>query len=102
YAASSMTGSSSRWYAISARFSRSRSSAARASTLEMLKQLLRRLDDGVRLLRLEPLARMDPAPGDRDRVQPAGLRGADVERRIPDVSRVVGPRAEPLERELER
>src|SRR5919204_1216462 len=98
-----MTGSSSTWYAISARFSSSRSSAARSCTeLEMLKQLLRRLDDSVRSFRLEERRVVDTAPCDGDRVQPARLGSANVERRVADVRRVVGTGAEPLEREQQR
>ena len=65
----------------------SRSAAGAVS--EDGKELLRRVDDRVRLLRLEPLAGVDAAPRDARRVMPAALRGADVERRVADVRGVV-------------
>src|SRR5579864_8227481 len=80
-----MIGSSSTWYAINARFSRSRSSAARARASEMLKQLPGRVDDCVRLLALEAPPVVNAAPGDGNRVHAGGFRGPDVERRVADV-----------------
>src|SRR5712691_9552304 len=85
-----MTGSSSTWYAISARFSRSRSSAARARASEMLKQFLGGVDDRVRLLALQPLPVVDATPRDGDRVHARGLRRADVERRVAHVRSLDG------------
>ena len=73
---------------------------SRRRVLERGKQLLRRLDDGVRLLRLEPLARVDAAPRDRDRVHARRLRGADVERRVADVDGIVALGVEQRERVL--
>src|SRR3954470_14465426 len=77
-----MTGASSTWYAINARCSVSRSSAARFAGSEDGKQLLRRLDDGVRLLAVEPRAVVNPTPGHRDREHAGRLSGTNVERRI--------------------
>ena len=56
----------------------------------------------VRLLRLEPLARVNAAPRDRDRMHSCGLGGTDVERRVADVRRVVPVGAQELERVCER
>src|SRR6188768_3246805 len=81
---------------------RSRTPLAAEAALEGGKKLLRRVDDHVRLLRLEALARMDSAPADRDRVDSGRLRGADVERRVADVDGLVAGRAEQPERMLER
>src|SRR3954471_22967900 len=74
-----MTGSSSTWYAINARCSVSHSSAARFAGSEDGKQLLRRIDDRVRCLALEPIALMDPPPGDRDREHAGRFGRAHVE-----------------------
>src|SRR5256714_11152350 len=82
-----MTGSSSRWYAINARFSRSRSSATRARASEMLKHLLGGVDDRVRLFALEPFTVVDAPPGDGDRVHVGRFGGPDVKRRVADVRR---------------
>src|SRR5260221_8036611 len=97
-----MTGSSSRWYAISARFSKSRSSATRARASEMLKQLLGGVDDRVRLFALEPFAVVDAPPGDCDRVHARGLGGADVEWRVAHVRRLVRTCVHARRREQER
>src|SRR5919197_1925428 len=97
-----MTGSSSTWYAIKARWSSSRSSVARASTLEVLKQLLRRVHDRVRLLALEPVAVVDPAPCDRDGVHPGSARGAQVERRVPHVCAALRLDGHALRRDQQR
>src|SRR5437763_323099 len=70
-----MTGSSSTWYAINARVRTSRSSAARFSTSERAKELLRVTDEGVGLLTQQHVVGVDPAPGDADRVDAGGLRG---------------------------
>src|SRR3954452_2290073 len=74
-----MTGSSSTWYAINARCSVSRSSAARFAGPEEGKPLLPQIDDRVRCLALEPLALMDPAPRDRDREHAGRFCCAHVE-----------------------
>src|SRR5581483_11386556 len=97
-----MIGSSSTWYAISARFRSSRSSAARFAGSDDGKQLLRGVDDRVRLLALEPRPVVDATPRDGDREHPRGLRGADVERRVADVRRLPGRSAEPLGGEQQR
>src|SRR5215468_6144052 len=94
-----MIGSSSTWYAISARFRSARSSAARAAmvvVLEDAKELLGRIDDRVRLLGLEPLAFVDPSPCHGHREHPGRLRGADVERRVAHVRRRARIGPEPL------
>src|SRR5579864_4378703 len=91
-----MIGSSSTWYAMSARLRSSRSSAARAAGSDDGKQLLRRVDDRVRLLELEPRAVVDTAPRDGDRPHPRRLRGADVEGRVADIRRLLRPRAKAL------
>ena len=88
-----------------ARLRTSRSSAARASAVEVLedaKELLRRVDDRVGLLRFEPRAVVDPAPGHGDGEHPRRLRRADVERRVADVGGLGGVRSEPLGAEQER
>src|SRR6185437_729470 len=100
-----MIGSSSTWYAMSARLRRSRSSAARAEAvvvLEDAKELLGAVDDRIRPLGLEPSALVDPAPRDGDGEHARRLRSADVERRVADVGcrGRVGP--EPLGAEEER
>src|SRR5437763_11178430 len=97
-----MIGSSSTWYAMSARFRSSRSSAARAAGSDFGKQLLRRVDDRIRMLALEPRAVVDAAPRDRDRVHPRRLRSPDVEWRVSDVGGVLGANAHPLGREQQR
>src|SRR2546421_11986249 len=76
-----MTGSSSTWYATSARLRTSRSSAARSWTLEVLKELLGGVDDRVGLLSLEAGAIVGLAPPHRDRVHAGGPRPAKVGRR---------------------
>src|SRR5439155_4995528 len=83
-------------------FSCSRSSSARVVVSEDAKELLAGVDDRVRLLGLEPLARMDAAPRDGDGVDSGRLRGADVVRRVADVRRLVRLRLEELERVQER
>src|SRR5579859_3666665 len=83
-----MTGSSSTWYAISARCSVSRSSAARVSALETAKKPLCRVDDRVGLLALELRAVVDAPPRHCDRVHLCGLRSTDIERRVADVRAV--------------
>src|SRR5947209_12692769 len=97
-----MIGSSSTWYAMSARFRSSRSSAARAAGSDFGKQLLRRVDDRVGVLTLEPGAIVDAAPGDRDRAHPRRLRRADVERRVAHVGGLLRADAHPLGREQQR
>jgi hypothetical protein len=52
----------------------------------------------IRLLPLEELAVVNAAPRGRDRRQPAGLRGLDVERRVADVGRRAHARVELCER----
>src|SRR5512132_2205065 len=67
---------------------RRRSSAARwagAAVLEGTQELLRSPNEGVRLLREQPLVRVDPAPADRDREHAGRLRGADIEWRVAHV-----------------
>src|SRR5262245_25451834 len=83
-----MKGSSSTWYAIDARFSSSRSSAARREALEGGKKLLRVANEDVRLLALEGVGAVNPSPRHRDRVDACGLGGAHVERRVADVRSV--------------
>src|SRR3954451_24474204 len=80
-----MTGSSSTWYAINARCSVSRNSAARFAGSEDGKQLLCRLDDGVRLLEVEPRAVVNATPGHRDREHAGRLRGTNIKRGIADI-----------------
>src|SRR4051812_15977479 len=83
-----MTGSSSTWYAISARCSVSRNSAARAAGSEDGKQLFRGVDDRVRRLALEPFALVDPAPRNGDREHAGRLRCAHVEGGVADIRRL--------------
>src|SRR5258708_24289455 len=45
---------------------------------------------------------MNTAPGDADREEPGSLRGLDVERRVPDVSRLVCTCAHSVESEQKR
>src|SRR6478609_11339841 len=100
-----MIGSSSTWYAIRARLRTSRTSAARASAVEVLedaKELLGRVDDRVGLLGVEPSPVVDPAPRHGDGEHPRCLCRADVERRIADVGGLGGVRSEPLCAEQER
>src|SRR5215475_6826588 len=100
-----MIGSSSTWYAISARLRTSRRSAARAAAvvvLEDTKELLGAVDDRVRLFRLESPTVVDPAPGDRDGEHACCLRGTDVEWRVADVGRVRGIGSESLGAEQQR
>src|SRR5262245_24308173 len=97
-----MRGSSSTWYAIRARVRISRSSAARFVASEDAKQLLRGIDDRVRILRLEPVARVNAAPRDGDGAHPCPLRCAHVERRVPDVRTVRRVRPQPSRAEKER
>src|SRR5690348_6334166 len=99
-----MIGSSSTWYATSARLRTSRSSAARAAdvVLEDAKQLLRGVDDRIGVLRLQARTVVYTAPRHRDREHARRLRGADVERRVADVGRLCRVGAESLRREQER
>src|SRR5207302_6980565 len=97
-----MIGSSSTWYAMSARFRSSRSSAARAAGSDFGKQLLRGVDDGVGVLALEPRPVVDASPGDRDRAHARRLRGADVEGRVAHVGGVLWADAHPLGGEQQR
>src|SRR5258708_39546767 len=97
-----MTGSSSRWYAINARFSRSRSSAARARASEMLKQFLGGVDDRVRLFAGESLALVDAAPRHGHRMHACRLRRANVEGRVADVGDLGGIRPPALRPEGQR
>src|SRR5438552_3593417 len=100
-----MIGASSTWYAISARLRTSRSSAARAAAvvvLEDAKELLGTVDDRVGLLRFEPGAVVDPAPGDGDREHSGGLGGTDVEGRVADVGGRGRVGTEPFRAEEER
>src|SRR2546430_8530011 len=90
-----MTGSSSTWYATSARLKTSRNSAARPSTLDVLKQLLRAVDDRVRLLSLQSPSIVDAPPRDGDRMHSGGLRGTDVEGGVADICDVAGLRIHP-------
>src|SRR5579862_1144151 len=76
-----------------ARLRSSRSSAARS---EGGKQLLRRVDDRVRMLVLEARAVVDPPPRHRDRSHAGRLRRPDVERRVADVHRLARRRPEAL------
>src|SRR5919204_161861 len=64
-----------------------------------LEQRRRRLAVRDRFFALEPFARVDSTPRDRDRVHAGVLRRADVERRIADVRALVWLRPEPLSRE---
>src|SRR5919197_746617 len=77
-----------------------RSSSTRflTSALETAKELLGRRDEGARLRGLEPLARVDPAPADRDGVDSGPPRRLDVPGRVADVRRRLGPGVEQLER----
>src|SRR6476661_6322165 len=77
-----MTGLSSTWYAIDASFRSSRNSAARS---EELKEILRGVDDRVRLLALEALAIVDAPPRNGDGEHPGRLGGPHVERRVADI-----------------
>src|SRR5690348_16552047 len=79
-----------------------RSSAARASTLEVLKQLLGGVDDRIRLLALEILAIVDASPRDGEGAHAGGARRAHVERRVADVRADLGRDAHPLGRNVER
>src|SRR5881227_3292766 len=100
-----MIGSSSTWYAMSARLRMSRSSAARAAAVVLLedaKELLGGVDDRVRLLGLEPRAVVDPAPRHGDGEHPRRLRRADVEGRVADVGGLLRLRAESLGAEKQR
>src|SRR5947207_7545660 len=97
-----MIGSSSTWYAISARVRTSRSSAARAAALEGAKEILRMADERVGFLAPQHLLGVDAAPRHGDGVHARGLRGADVERRVADVGRVLGSRVEAVERGQDR
>src|SRR6476469_7860223 len=100
-----MIGSSSTWYAMRARLRTSRSSAARAAAvvvLEDAKELLRRVDDRVGLLRFKPRAVVDTAPGHGDGEHPRCLGCPDVERRVAHVGGRSGVRSEPLGAEQER
>src|SRR5215471_4302528 len=100
-----MIGASSTWYAMSARLSTSRSSAARAAAevvLEDAKELLGRVDDRVGLLRLEPRPLVDPPPRHGDGEHPRCLRSANVEGRIADVGRAGRIGCQTLGREQER
>ena len=60
------------------------------------------VDDRVGLLRLELLAIVDPAPGDRDGVHAGRLSGADVERRVTHIGRRGRICAKPRGAEQER
>src|SRR5436305_10839719 len=93
-----MIGASSTWYAISARLRSSRSSCARAAGSEVRKQLLRRVDDRVRLLLLEAGTAVDPTPGDGDAVHAGRPRGPHVEGRVPDVGALARRDAQPARR----
>src|SRR5205814_6479849 len=97
YTASSTSGSSRTWYAYPQRFSCSRSSSAREAVLEDAKQLLRRLDEDVRVLDA-----VDSAPRDRDGEHARGLRGLHVERRVAHVGGVARRRVELCERVQDR
>src|SRR5215469_11307653 len=100
-----MIGSSSTWYAISARLRISRSSSARAAAVVLLedaKELPGPVDDRVRLLGLEPRAVVDPPPGDGDGEHARRLRGANVEGRVPDVRRRGRIGSQALRRKQER
>src|SRR2546430_2454047 len=97
-----MTGSSSTWYATSARLRTSRSSAARFWTLEVLKELLGGVDDRVGLLSLEAGAIVDLAPRHGDRVHAGGLCRTDVERRVADVGRLTRVGVHPARRKKQR
>src|SRR5690242_9459532 len=100
-----MIGSSSTWYAMSARLSTSRSSAARAAALVVLeegKELLGAVDDRVGLFGLEARAVVDPAPRHRDGEHARGLGSPDVEGRVADVRGCVRIRTESLGAEEER
>src|SRR5262245_56119566 len=94
-----MNGSSSTWYATSARLRTSRSSAARAAVvaLEDGKQLLRVTHELVGLLAPQDLVVVDAAPRDGDCVNAGRLRSADIERRVADVRGLARRGAEPLE-----
>src|SRR3954471_6925350 len=99
-----MIGSSSTWYAMRARLRTSRSSAARASAVEVLedaKELLHRVDDRVGLLRPGRCAVVDPPPRPGDGEHRRRLRRADVEGRVADVRGGGGIGAEPLGAEQE-
>src|SRR5690242_464177 len=86
-----MIGSSSTWYAMSARLRTSRSSSARApavAVLEDAKELLCAVGDGVRRLRFELCGVVDPPPRHRDGEHSGRFRRPDVERRVADVRRL--------------
>src|ERR1700693_2731588 len=97
-----MTGSSSTWYATSARLKTSRDSAARSSTLDVLKQFLGGVDDRVRLFSLETRAIVDLPPRHCDRMHARGPRRTDVERRVADVCGLTRARVHPPRREQQR
>src|SRR5215471_8646849 len=94
-----MIGSSSTWYAMSARLRTSRRSEARAAAvvvLEDAKELLGAVDGRIGLFRLQPVAVVDPTPGDRDGEHARCLRSPDVERRVAHVRGRGGVCSEPL------
>src|SRR5215831_15225273 len=100
-----MIGASSTWYAMSARLRSSRSSAARAAAvvvLEDAKELLGGVDDRVRLLGLEAVTFVDPAPRDGDGEHARRLRRTDVEGRVADVRRLGRIGCQALHREEQR
>src|SRR5687768_13388399 len=92
-----MAGSSSTWYAMSARLRATRSSAARFVSLEDAKELSGVVDDAVARFALESLGGVDPSPGDGDRENAGRFRCADVERGVADVRGVGRSCVEPAE-----
>src|SRR5919197_4320577 len=66
------------------------------SRLDEAKELLRRIDENVRV---ELIRRMDPAPGHSDGADTRGAGGGHVEGGVADIRAVCRYRSEPLERE---
>src|SRR5205085_10269343 len=93
-----MIGSSSRWYASSARVRIWRSSAARCACSETANELHRPVDEEVWACGPERLRGVDAAPPDGDGEHAGALRRLHVEGRVADVRRLLGTCAEQLER----
>ena len=64
-----------------------------------MQELLRCPDERVGLLREQAFVGMNPTPSDCHGEHSRRLRGADVERRVPDVDGLVRLAAEPLDRQ---
>src|SRR4051794_32007171 len=87
-------------YSVTSR--RSSSTRVATSTSEEGMELVLVGGDRVQLLGLELLARVHASPVDADREDAGRLRRAHVEGRVADVCRLLGPRAEQLERLQDR